>query len=268
MSKLLFPILVLCLAAWLFGGAAWFGSHFSLPKANEQWHLQDGKHSFTAPNRIAFPLNSRDLLTNNAQENMLHEIAEHLSQNPERYLRLTGIYTEQEINDSDRPNLGIARAESIQNLIYRSGVIDLERLEIQHKKIEEHQLNPYGLIDGGVLFEFFESPLLEYGPDFRLNKELFFEQATDVSIKKDIGLDRYVQSLRQYLADHPEQNVTIKSYHTDITKDAIAQKRVDNMIELFTTSGIAANRLNTDFESLGEAASLKGVDGYLEIRIY
>lgn len=268
MSKLLLPVLILCLAAWLFGGAAWFGSHFSIPKASEKWHIKDGDQVFTAPNPIGFSLNSRDLLSNKAHDKLFYQLAEYLAAHPDRYLRLTGIYTDDEINNSDRPTLGIARAESVRHTIYSSGIIDLERLEVRDKKIDTHQINPYGLIESGVEFEFFESPLAKYGEDFRLNKELYFSNKTISEIVPDTELERYVQGVRQYLVDHPQQYLNIKAYHLGLTKDQITQKRVDNIIALLKANGIKSDRLKTAFESLGAAAAAKNIDGYLEIRIY
>ncbi len=269
MSKLLLPLLVLCLVGWLFGGSAWFGSHFSIPSENANtWLVQDGNQSFSAPNKIAFSLHSREVLTNDRQLKMLTELAEHLAATPNRHLRITGLYTESEVNNSDRPNLGIARAETVRNLIYRSGAIDLERLEVGHKKVKEHELNPYGFINEGVILEFFESPTAKYGEYFKLNKELFFELPSEIQFKKEKGFDSYLQSIRQYLVDHPQQNIFVKGFHQSLTKDDITQKRVENISDILKSNGIKANRIIQTFDNLSEAAIGKQIDGYIELRIY
>lgn len=268
MSKLLLPLLVLCLVGWLFGGSAWFGSHFSIPSEANTWLVQDGNQSFSAPNKIAFSLHSREVLTNDSQLKMLTELAEYLASNPNRHLRMTGLYTKDEVNNSESPNLGIARAETVRNLIYRNGLVDLERLEIGHRRVKELELNPYGFINEGVVFEFFESPVAKYGEAFKLHKELFFKRPSDINFIKEKDFDTYLQSIRQYLVDHPQQSIFVKGFHQSLTKDEITQKRVENIFDILKSNGIKANRITTTFDNLSEVALEKQVDGYLELRIY
>lgn len=55
-------------------------------------------------------------------EDGLNNLAKYFSSNPEKHLLITGVYKEEEENHSAFPNLGLARANAVKNLIASRGV--------------------------------------------------------------------------------------------------------------------------------------------------
>jgi outer membrane protein OmpA-like peptidoglycan-associated protein len=62
-------------------------------------------------------------LTDAAKAN-LGQITQHLKNNPDRTLQITGLYNLNELNESKYGNLGIARAEVVKSLLLNEGCPD------------------------------------------------------------------------------------------------------------------------------------------------
>jgi len=54
-------------------------------------------------------------------KNIISKVEDYLSDNPDRFMRLTGYYIDGEENASDHDNLGIARAKSVREYLRENG---------------------------------------------------------------------------------------------------------------------------------------------------
>ncbi len=263
MSKLLLPTLCLCLAAWLFGGSVWFSNQYAKGTADSSWTLQDGINKFTSSTLFSFQKSDPEIFLDDNQHAMIGQIAEYLDTHKDRHLELTGFYTETEINDSDYDNLGQARAQNFLYLIQHQGV-DLDQLHAFSKLVKKHRLNSNGLIDGGVEFNFVESPLVKYGNTFSLNKVILFKgnSETDLAIT---DFDTYIASLRQYLTDHPDKKIKLIGYSNSVDQNKLTRKRVFNLEKSLKKLGLSKDKLSSTLES---TAGGNNANSYIEIRIF
>ncbi len=260
MSKLILPLLSLCLTIWLFGGSVWFGNQFSKHNSISAWLISDGKAQFSSPTTFSFQTSDAEIILDDNQLSMISEIAQYMERNPERNLELTGLYTKDEINNSDYKNLGLGRAESFRYLLYRQGIA-LEKIQVTGNLIEKHQLNSNGLINGGVEFSFTESPISKYGSSFSIIKQIDFMD--DYSATFDLSVN-YIAALRQYLADYPNKSLQIVVYNISVDDDFIAQKRVKALTSKLSDEGISSNKIVSLIEQVSKEVSK---NGYAEIRI-
>ena len=261
MSKLLLPLLCLCLAGWLFGGSVWFGNQFSSSSINASWQLQDGKAQFNSPTTFSFQTSDAEIILDDNQLGMISQIAQYLDAHSDRILNLTGSYTKAEINNSDYENLGLARAESFRYIFFRQG-IDMSRLIVEGKQVEAHQLNSNGLIHGGVDFSFMESPIIKYGPSFSSNKKIEYKAGSEDIVTEDF--EAYVASIRQYLVDYPQKKLLFTGYSKSVDYNTITQKRVLGLKNILVQKGISKEKMKsgpiqTDQQHL--------VDSHVEIKI-
>ncbi|MFT5166820.1 MAG: outer membrane protein OmpA-like peptidoglycan-associated protein [Saprospiraceae bacterium] len=262
MSKLLLPSLCICLTIWLFGGSVWFGNQFSRSIIDASWQLRDGATSFHCPTTFSFQTSDAEVILDDNQLDMISRIAQYMKTNPTRNLELTGVYTEEETKNIDIKNLGFARAECFQQLIYRKG-IDLARIEVSGKLLKTHQLNANGLIHGGVDFTFIESPLVKYGPAFSTIKTISFEDQSEEIISTD-DFEAYVAAIRQYLTDHPDKHLQLTGYSHSVNQNTMTQKRVLSLKNLLTKNEIPLEKLKAaiDRNSIRQSES-----SYVEIRV-
>lgn len=54
--------------------------------------------------------------------NIITQVADHLAENPDRFMQLTGYYVDGEENASDYDNLGVARAKSVREYLKDTGI--------------------------------------------------------------------------------------------------------------------------------------------------
>ena len=89
----------------------------------EYLDVSDGDLSADANGNLRFARNvdTYEEPLDDAVRTELQKIADHLAANPDRTLTLTGRYQEAETNDSPFPNLGIARANAVKNLLVEMG---------------------------------------------------------------------------------------------------------------------------------------------------
>lgn len=262
MSKLLLPVLCLCLAAWLFGGSIWFGNQYSKSDEQTSWEVQDGQIQFSSPTTFSFQESDAEIILDENQHAMIAQISEYLIANPDRHLYLKGLYSETEMKNETYDNMGLARAESFRYLIYRQGV-HLHQLHTSALKVKKHQLNNNGLIHGGVDFYFSESPLAKYDPALSFKKFIRFESNSSI-ISKDQDFDDYLPALRQYLVDHPDKKVEIIGIFSKKQTKKITQKRVDYLKHKLSQAAIPDQKVS---DRIYESEPNDVVKEEIEVRI-
>lgn len=263
MNKLLLPLLCLCLAVWLFGGSIWFGEQYAKSNQEQTWTILDGQEIFHSSTIFSFQVSDPDIILDDNQLAMISDISQYLTEHKERDLFIAGNYTEKEINNSEYSNLGLARAESFRYLFYRQG-IDLDRINTKGKIVQSHALNSNGLINGGVSISFVESPLVKYGPDFSLTKEIHFK-ATSTTALEMKNFNEYVAAVRQYLVDYPNKKIQLTGYYKTAEQEGLARKRVYNLEQNLVKTGVASEYLTSTLEA---SEDIQTENSYVEISIY
>ncbi len=146
-------------------------------------------------------------LSENLQE-VFSLVAQHLNNNSNRILTLSGLYEYLEDNEcTNSENLGIGRAERVQQLLIQMGApADRIRTTSESKSSLEQLDN---LIVGGVEYNF-------SGMEERLranNITLYFD-SNDQQISMTSEQKQYFEDLKNYLAQNPNARASVTG-HTD-----------------------------------------------------
>lgn len=87
---------------------------------------------------------------------ILMKVSEYLSENPDRFMRLTGYYMDGEENASDHDDLGIARAKSVREYLRENGFSGTQ-LNTNGEMIESGCVKD-GVLQKGISIKFGEIP--------------------------------------------------------------------------------------------------------------
>jgi len=101
----------LCLGTYLINGLPCNTTGSAIPT----FSVMDGDFSTSKVSSFSFLPNSAKASIGDALTPELQKIATYLTENPERALVLTGLYSTTESNDTDFENLGMARAQNIKS---------------------------------------------------------------------------------------------------------------------------------------------------------
>ncbi len=224
MSKLLLPLLGIGLVIWLIGSTIWLNNYQQksiqdeTPESNFVWQLRDGDSLIHETSTIfAFQQSQAEMLLIDAQEMAFKKLVLYLDRHHNRLLELEGIYHPEESYTGSFEDLGYARAQGLAFWLARQGVRP-EQIHCKSVTTAQLPLNENGLISGGINFTFSERPQMNYGETFRFRYELPQLDTTQLILPADFKA--YQESLRQYLSDHPREDVLIQAFHSE---PAVAQ---------------------------------------------
>ncbi len=157
--KPIIPILLLVSAAWIFGGAYYLANTSCAgTSAIAPLSISDGELDFNtgANQHFSFIPSSSVIGIEEEASKAFGNVAKHLEAHPDRQLTLNGWFLENEKNDTEYENLGIARAEqvksflvnidsSIINRIFTTGEQKSAITTINEKQIDGVEFNFSGL---------------------------------------------------------------------------------------------------------------------------
>jgi len=89
-------------------------------------------------------------------KDILMKVSEYLSENPDRFMRLTGYYMDGEENASDHDDLGIARAKSVREYLRENGFSGTQ-LNTNGEMLESGCVKD-GILQKGISIKFGEIP--------------------------------------------------------------------------------------------------------------
>ncbi len=120
------------------------------------WNIADGRFKETSPDHFKYNDSKTQYLTPTVGLNKsVKNTADYLKKNPNRNLDITGYYREPEKNNSSLPNLGLARADRVKNLMTGLGV-SAAQISTAGVKLPDARWYKNNVIDKGIEFGFSE----------------------------------------------------------------------------------------------------------------
>ena len=207
--------------------------------------LKDGDNTILQGyEQFGFPLNSFEPdMTPNNQE-FLAKVAAYLKQFPDKNITLTGRYLESEkgANSGIFENIGIARAAAVERLLEKMG-IDEKRISIDYQMVKGNA------IAEPITFSLYSPKPSDYDkPEYKFTDNTFsdanFEFGSDV-FRPGEQCILYADSVKTYLDDHPEMNLSIIGHTDSIDTEKfnydLGLRRAKNASKYFRELGVKAN---------------------------
>ncbi len=154
---------------------------------------------------------------------VLKSVVSHLDENPEFQLKITGIYGLKEGNQTNFPNLGIARAEAVKSMLGTAGA-SLDKVVTSGMAVDNlFEMN--GKLTGVIYFHY-SSKVLENQTvaTSDKNKETRLEDLSNEEVEAfnynygDYKVEKrhhdYLNNLRRDLRDNPDKSVVLTGYST------------------------------------------------------
>jgi OOP family OmpA-OmpF porin len=248
MSKLTFPLISSLLVIWLVVSVWWFNSTYEQldtygnPTCDIPFTVSDGNFQTKSDKSIMFELSDWEPTIPMQALSSLKSVALYLANNSEKKLMLTGRFGLNELNDSDFPNNGIARAEAIKKELVSYGAPE-KLIEVKADSLVKMSLT-CGKIMTAIDFNFEKQNEIaptnpaepkeekETNPDNNIatdeiatsikTESTFQEDKTYIIFYKentfkpevDEQIDSYLKSLAKYLKEHPKDRLLLLG-HTD-----------------------------------------------------
>lgn len=203
--------------------------------------------------------------------NALDSLAAYLKNNPNQDVQVTGFYADEETNETDFQNLGLARANFLKQQLVDRG-LNADRV------ISSYMLNegddffamPDTLI-GGIDIALLSRAVADGSTDASAtartvatrpaNRNLYFAHNRS-SLKMDKDLRDYLSGVIQYMNQHPDARIVLTG-HTDSAGQvaanvALGRGRAETVRKYFRDFGLSVNRIKID--SKGEANPIASND--------
>lgn len=181
---------------------------------SEQYNVQ---HPFAFEFAEATPIVSEQL------HPVLKSVVSNLTENPELQLKITGIFGQNESNQTNFPNLGIARAEAVKLMLGTAGA-SLDKMQTSGMAVDNlFEMN--GKLTGVIYFHY-SSKMIEKqtvaaneGDDEALSDDFGTEEVQafnynygDYKVEK--RHHEFLNNLRRELRDNPAKSVVLTGYST------------------------------------------------------
>lgn len=259
--KPIIPILVFLSAAWIFGGSYYLANTYcGIPAESiSPLEISDSELNFTTSSNQHFsflPSSGEVRVEENAGKSF-SEVAQHLQQNKERFLTLTGGYLANESNRSEYANLGIARAEAIKEFLVNMDTVLADRIKTAGvlkdaiSSLDERQIN-------GVQFDFSTAPpstsdiigdlmeeeedIMEAAPTFTL-----YGKKAIKGLKMDVNLQQQIDNMRSTLDLNPEARILVTGHSAASRLDSkskdLALIWASNVRRFFRNNGIRSKEI-------------------------
>lgn len=178
---------------------------------------------------------------------VFQSLADHLQTNTDRILLLTGQYQNSETNNCTGDDLGIARAESVRQLLVDKGV---ESSQIRLASSEESLVD---LVDdkimGGVAYSFINGDLTDIEQRLReSNITLYFDTNAE-NILLDADQEQYFDDLKYLLSRNSEVQALVTGHTDDEGSSSgnrrLSRKRAETVRDFMVDRGILLDQIVT-----------------------
>jgi OOP family OmpA-OmpF porin len=298
MSKLIFPLILSLLVIWLGVATWWFNFKYNQldtygnPKCEVPFTILDGNFQTKSDNSITFEYSDWEPVIPLQALSSLKSVALYLANNSKKKLILTGRFGIDELNDSDFPNNGVARAEAIKKELVTYGAPG-KLIEVKADSLAEINLI-CGKIMTGLEFNFetqdeivqvnsvgkikrnktgLNTPIneidtiLKNESNFQENKTyIIFYRENTFKPEIDEKVDIYLKSLAKYLKENPKYRLLLMG-HTDNIGDEskhfnFGKYRARKLRDVLLNYQIEKRRIKTDSQGssapIGSNNSLAG----------
>jgi OOP family OmpA-OmpF porin len=298
MSKLIFPLILSLLVIWLGVATWWFNFKYNQldtygnPKCEVPFTILDGNFQTKSDNSITFEYSDWEPVIPLQALSSLKSVSLYLANNSKKKLILTGRFGIDELNDSDFPNNGVARAEAIKKELVTYGAPG-KLIEVKADSLAEINLI-CGKIMTGLEFNFetqdeivqvnsvgkikrnktgLNTPIneidtiLKNESNFQENKTyIIFYRENTFKPEIDEKVDIYLKSLAKYLKENPKYRLLLMG-HTDNIGDEskhfnFGKYRARKLRDVLLNYQIEKRRIKTDSQGssapIGSNNSLAG----------
>ncbi len=178
---------------------------------------------------------------------------QHLTDNSERILSLTGLYESEETNGCDDvADLGIARAEQVKQLLVQMGAPE-DRIEIEASDIRD--LNEHkDMLVGGVDYMFRSNeeaaPVVSEEVALRTDKIILYFDTNEQEINLTDDQRNYLDRLIAYLEQNPEEKASVTGHTDDRGNDEwnmrLSRKRSEFVRDFMIEQGILNRQITNE----------------------
>ncbi len=192
-------------------------------------------------------------LSQNLQD-VFTKTVQHLQNNTNRILVLTGLYENEETNNcTNAVDLGVARAEQIKELLVTMGA-PADRIELEGS--ETRDLRAYkNMLVGG--FDYFFKAATEIAePEIlgeaalRSDKIILYFESNEQEITLTAEQRNYLNSLKLYLAENPSAKAEVTGHTDSAGKDAwnmrLSRKRSEFVRDFMIDQGIPKRQIRNE----------------------
>lgn len=178
----------------------------------------DGSTIGVAKNGFYFPKNSDEPVLDTEMESLLSAVSDYLKEHPGSQLSLIGDFDTGESNNSGYPDLGVARAVALQELLLAKGV-DTKQLLVSGVDATPVTWTDNKLYNG-VSFSINKVEINEYSEEelaksMEKTQYIYFKTAKQ-SVLISPELQTYFEQVKAYTLAHPEAQIVLTG-HTDNT---------------------------------------------------
>lgn len=178
---------------------------------------------------------------------------QHLTDNTERILALTGLYEGEEANScNDVADLGIARAEQVKQLLVQMGAPS-ERIEVDASEIRD--LNEHkNMVVGGVAYLFRTNaeatPAVSEEVALRTDKIVLYFDTNKQEINLTAEQRNYLDRLMAYLAQNPAAKASVTGHTDDRGNDdwnmRLSRKRSEFVRDFMIEQGLLKRQITNE----------------------
>ncbi len=217
--------------------------------------ISDGALNVNVNDAILFDRNSDKAKVSSKVSDALKNTADYLNKNSNRNLKLTGLYDRSEKNNTQLPNLGLARAEAVKSELVKKGAkasqisttYRLERIPFKTGFVE------YGFNTKDEIAKYEQELLAKVESKIQNigSMNIYFETGSD-NIALNNELANFIDDVKYYLLKKPTEKVRLIG-HTDSTGDAaknieLGRGRANTIKDYFVAGGVKANQISVSSE--------------------
>ncbi len=178
---------------------------------------------------------------------VFQSLADHLQTNNDRILLLTGQYQNSETNNCTGDDLGMARAESVRQLLVDKGV---ESAQIRLASSEEALVD---LVDdkimGGVAYSFINGDLTDVEQRLRESNITLYFGTNDENISLDAEQEQYFDDLKYLLSRNSDVQALVTGHTDDEGSSSgnrrLSTKRAETVRDFMIDRGILIDQIVT-----------------------
>lgn len=264
MSKLIQSISGFACVAWVAIWSLWLSHEKSTPNSPQysnlttSFSISDDGFSIAAADVFTFEISGAKPVMPADNLTLLQALSRYLGENPDKILVLQGAYMPEERNKTPYPNLGLARAHAIKDILVREGA-ETDQIEVGASGMQSC-FTLDGRMIGGVNFSFRmvqdEEPETESAPvvaeedppivDDELPEMVRFsyeDQIFTLDSRNQSTLDQ----LRRTLRKDPSKTLIISGYslksEEQIDKGNLAERRARAVRRYLVDTGVRRNQI-------------------------
>ena len=250
------PVWGILLAIWIIGGAFIYQS-FCCGPLGSGFTIMDGNTTVARSNQnLVFGFSGAKPEVPDAAKSALEKAVVYLKDHPGKVLFLNGAYLDSE----NQPNLGMARAESVETYLQELGLpagMVLMNGNMSNELLVDND-KVYNTIDFDIGDIPHYSLIVEDGEQFSemsptnlVFEHSGFEYQTPVSE----SVNQVFERVKKYLDENPKKTLKITGFHHQSEENtsmltSLGLARANQIKNILQDMGIAGNRIDTDAEEL------------------